>query len=136
MKQNRFWLKLIGTAILLHVVLILISIAEVAIYSYFIAPGKDRAFYNTHATIAGPWISAIFGSLLMFFFVKRFVQRFSQQRLTYAIWLPAIYIAIDLIFFFVSGYEVSDFAYQFVLATIPKIVAAFLAYFIYSRADR
>jgi len=135
MRQKNFWLKLIGAAILLHIVLILISILEVAIYSYLIARGKDEAFYNTHATITGPWISAIFGSLFMFFLVKRFTKRFSQQQLAYAIWLPTIYIAIDLIFFFVAGYEFKDFVYPFVLATIPKIVAVLLAYFLYSRAN-
>jgi hypothetical protein len=135
MKQKNFWLKLIGVAILLHILLILISILEVVIYSYFIAPGKDKEFYNTHATISGPWISAIFGSLFMFLLVKRFTKRFSQQQLTYVIGLPTIYIAIDLIFFFVSGYEFKDFAYPFVLATVPKIVAVALAYFIYSSSN-
>ena len=118
---------------MLHVVLILLSIIEVAIYSYIISPGKDQAFYNAHATVTAPWISAIFGSLLMFFLVRRFIKRFSQQRLTYAIWLPAIYIAIDLIFFLASGYEVKDFGYQFVLAAVPKVVAVVVAYFMYSR---
>ena len=33
MKKNKFWLKLIGVAILLHIVLIALSILEVAIYS-------------------------------------------------------------------------------------------------------
>ena len=135
MRQKNFWLKLIGAAILLHIVLILISILEVAIYSYLIAPGKDEEFYNTHATISGPWISAIFGSLFMFLLVKRFTKRFSQQQLTYVVWLPIIYIVIDLIFFFVAGYEFKDFVYPFVLATIPKIVAVLLAYFLYSRAN-
>lgn len=135
MKQNKFWLKLIGTAIMLHVVLILLSVIEVVIYSYIISPGKDQAFYNTHATITAPWVSAIFGSLIMFFLVKRFTKRFSLQQLTYVIWLPAFYIAIDLILFFVSGYEFKHFAYQFVLAAVPKIVAVLLAYFIYSRAN-
>jgi len=132
MKQSKFWLKLVGTAFLLHVVLILLSIVEVVIYSYIISPGKDQSFYNAHATITGPWVSAIFGSLFMFFLVKRFIKRFSAQQLTYAIWLPVIYLAIDLVLFFVSGYKFNDFAYQFVLATIPKIVASALAYFIYS----
>src|SRR4030095_10538059 len=135
MKQNKFWLKLIGAAILLHVILVVLSVTEVAIYSYFISPGKDQALYSAHATITGPWISAIFGSLLMFFLVKRYLKRYSQQQLIYVVWLPAIYIAIDLIFFFVSGYEIKDFIYQFVLATIPKIVAVALAYFLYRNKD-
>jgi len=135
MRQKNFWLKLIGVAILLHIVLILISILEVVCYSYLIAPGKDDEFYNTHATISGPWISAIFGSLFMFLLVKRFTKRFSQQQLTYVIWLPTIYIAIELVFFFVAGYAFKDFVYPFVLATIPKIVAVLLAYFIYSKTN-
>jgi hypothetical protein len=133
MKQNKFWLKLIGVAILLHIILILLSIIEVAIYSFIILPGKDQAFYNAHATLTGPWISAIFGSLLMFFLVKRFLKRFTKQQLTYAIGLPAIYLAIDLMLLFVSGYQLKDFLYQSVLATVPKIVAVSLAYFIYAR---
>lgn len=132
MRQKKFWLKLIGIAILLHIVLILISILEVAIYSYLITPGKDKEFYDTHATISGPWISAIFGSLFMFFLVKRFTKRFSQQQLTYAMGLFVIYITIDLILVFASGYEFKDYAYSFVLAAVPKIVAVLLAYFIYS----
>ena len=135
MQQSKFWPKLIGTAFLLHVVLILLSIIEVVIYSYIISPGKDQVFYNAHASITGPWVSAIFGSLLMFFLVKRFIKRFSSQQLTYAIWLPVIYLAIDLILFFVSEYKFNDFAYQFVLATIPKIVAVALAYFTYSGSN-
>lgn len=135
MKQNKFWLKLIGTVFLLHVVLILLSIIEVTIYSYLIVPGKSKEFYNTHATISGPWISAIFGSLLMFLLVKRFLKRFTKQRLTYTIGLPAIYLAIDLILVFVLGYQLNDFAYQFVLAAFPKIAAVLLAYFMYSRGN-
>ena len=133
MAQKKFWPKLIGTAFLLHIVLIALSIIEVAIYSHLIVPGKEREFYNKHASLSGPWISAIFGSLFMFFLVKRYLKRFDQNQLTYTIALPAIYLSIDLILIFVSGYQLKDFAYQFLLATLPKIAAVSLAYFIYSR---
>ena len=136
MKQKKFWLKLIGTALLLHIILILISILEVTIYSYLIVPGKEKEFYEAHAAVAGPWVSAIFGSLLMFFAVKRFLKRFSQQQLTYAIWLPVIYIEIDLILIFAAGYELKDFLYQSVLATVPKIFAVTLAYFLYRNKNK
>ena len=131
MKQNKFWLKLIGTAFLLHVILILLSIIEVVIYSYLINPGKDREFYDAHATVSAPWVSAIFGSLLMFILVKRFLKRYSQQQLTFVIALPAIYHSIDLILFFVSGYQFKDFFSLFVMVNIPKIIAVLLAYFLY-----
>lgn len=132
MRQNKFWLRLTGTAFLLHIILILISVLEVAIYSYVISPGKDQAYYSAHATVTGPWVSAVFGSLLMFLFTKRFLKRFSQQQAAYAIGLLAIYHAIDLILLFGSGYPFKDFVYQFVLATAPKIIAVAVAYFRYS----
>lgn len=133
MKQNKFWLKLIGVALLLHIVLIVISILEVAIYSNLINPGKGKAFYSAHATVSAPWVSAIFGSLFMFLLVKRFIKRFSQQHLAYTIWLPVIYIVIDFLLFFGSGYELKDLDYQFFLAKSVKIIAAWLAYFLYSK---
>lgn len=131
MKQNKFWPKLIGTAFLLHVVLILLSIIEVMVYSYLIHPGEQKAFYETHASLSGPWVSAIFGSVLMFFLVKRFLKRFTRQQLTYVIGLPAIYLVIDLILIFGSGNQLKDFAYQFLLAALPKMAAVALAYFLY-----
>ena len=77
MKQKLFWLKLIGIVLLLHVVLILLSIIEVAIFSYLITPGKDTAFYSAHAKVSAPWIAAIFGSLFIFLLVKRFIKKIS-----------------------------------------------------------
>lgn len=135
MKQNKFWLKLIGTVLLLHVILVVLSIIEVAIYSIAISPGKEKAFYEEHATQSGPWISAIFGSLLMFFFVKHYLKRFDHQQSTYAIGLPVIYLGIDLILIVVSGYELKDYATHFVLAAVPKIVAVMLAYLLYSKSS-
>lgn len=131
MRQRYFWLKLIGVAILLHIFLILISILEVVIYSYLIVPGKSNEFYHDHATLSGPWVSAIFGSLAMFFLVKWFTKRFTLQQLTYAIGLPVIYVVIDIALLLVSGYAFKDFIYLVGLAFVPKIVAVLLAYFIY-----
>ena len=135
MKQKNFWLKLIGVALLLHVALIALSIIEVAIYSYMVSPGHDKEFYSEHANQSGPWVSAIFGSLFMFLLVRRFIKRFSQQHLAYAIWLPVIYITIDFILLLVSGYEFKDLNSQFVLAKAAKVIAVLLAYFIYSTGN-
>lgn len=133
MKQKNFWLKTSAVALLLHVVLILLSIIEVAIYSFLIIPGKERAFYEVHATVSGPWISAIFGSLFMFLLVKRFLKKFTRQQLTYAAGLLALYLVIDVLLLIFSGYQFRDFIYPFVSATIPKIVAVSLAYYLYRR---
>src|SRR4030095_2857254 len=96
MKRNKFWLKLIGVAFLLHIVLILLSILEVAIYSFLIVPGKDETFYKGHAEISGPWISGIFGSLFIFLLVRGFIKQNKGRFLTYTIALPFIYILIDI----------------------------------------
>lgn len=135
MKQNRFWLKLIGSVIVLHLILIVLSIIEVMIYSYIINPGKDSAYYEAHASASGPWISAIFGSLLMFYLVRRFVKRFTQRQLTYAVGLLTIYILIDLMLVLAAGYKIQDFASSFVLAALPKIAAILLAYFLYVQGN-
>ena len=129
MKQNKFWLKLTGTALLLHVILILLSIIEVAIYSYLINPGKEQEFYAAHATVSGPWISAVFGSLLMFLFSRRYLKKFNTHHLTYVIGLPAIYLVLDLLMIIAAGYDLIDFLPTFALSSAPKIAAVAIAYF-------
>jgi len=131
MKQNKFWLKLIGTALLLHVALILLTILEVAIYSYLIDPGHPQEFYEKHANESGPWISAVFGSLFMFILVKRYLKRFATQQLTYTIGLPTAYLIIDLVILFAAGYKLSDFVSEYLISSAPKIAAVTVAYMLY-----
>ena len=134
MKQNKFWLKLIGVAFLLHVALIIISILEVTIYSYLIAPGKDEAFYKAHAEISGPWISGIFGSLFIFLIVRRFIKQNNGQYLTYTIALPFIYILMDIIMLVPFQINWNEHLPVFLAANGVKIAASFFSYFIYKRA--
>ena len=136
MKQKFFWLKLIGTVLLLHAVLIVLSIIEVVIYSYLIDPGHRKEFYSEHAKQSGPWISTIFGTLLIFFLVKRFISRFSHQQLTYALALPVIYTISDYLFFIASGAGVNAFAFQFIISHLIKILAGLAAYFVYSKKGK
>jgi len=131
MKKNKFWLKLIGSAILLHIVLIALSILEVAIYSYLIAPGKDEAFYNAHAQISGPWISGICGSLIIFLLVRNFIKKNSERHLTYTIAFPLIYIAMDILMLLPFNINWTEHLPIFLMANGAKIAASFLSYFIY-----
>lgn len=91
MKKNKFWLKLIGTAILLHIVLIALSILEVTIYSYLVAPGKDEAFYKAHTQISAPWVSGIGGSVIIFLLIRNFIKKNNDRHLTYIIAFPLTY---------------------------------------------
>ena len=135
MHQNKFWLKLIGTAFLLHIILILISILEVAIYSYLISPGKDQAFYNAHAQISGPWVSGIFGSLFIFLIVRRFIKRNNVRYLTYAIALPFTYIIMDILMLLPFQINWNEHLQVFLAANGAKLMASLMAYFIYKPSE-
>ena len=131
MKQNKFWLKLIGVAFLLHIVLILLSILEVAIYSYLIVPGKDEAFYKGHAEISGPWISGVFGSLFIFLIVRRFIKKNNGHCLTYTIAFPFIYIIMDILVLLPFQINWEEHLPVFVIANGAKIISSLIAYYIY-----
>lgn len=134
-EQKHFWLKLIGMALVLHIVLIVISILEVAVYSYLINPGKDEAFYSTHAQITGPWISGIFGSLFMFLLVKRYIKKFSANILLYAVALPVIYMAIDQLILILAGVNIMEHLMVSIVANGVKVIGSLAAYFIYKPKD-
>jgi len=133
MRKNKFWLKLIGAAILLHIVLIALSILEVAIYSYLVAPDKDEAFYKAHATISGPWISGICGSLIIFLLVRNFIKKNNDRHLTYTIALPLIYIAMDILMLLPLNINWTEHLPILLMANGAKIAASFLSYFIYKK---
>lgn len=126
--QKFFWPNLVGAALLIHVALILVSILEVAFYSYLIEPGKDQSYYSEHANLTGPWISGIVGPIFMFLFVRRYMGRFGDRHLTYAIALPFIYIILDLLMLIAAGVNLMDVSTQTIAANVPKILGALAAY--------
>ena len=130
MQEIKFWLKLIGVAFLLHIALILLSILEVAIYSYLIAPGKDEAFYKGHAEITGPWISGIFGSLFIFMLVRRFIKQNNVRLLTYTLALPFIYIGMDFIMLLFLKINWNEHLPVLVIANGAKIISSLMAYLV------
>ena len=132
--QTKFWLKLFGVALLLHVVLVVLSIGEVAVYSYLIEPGKDQAFYNAHAQVAGPWVSGIGGSLIIFLVVRNFVKKSSDRHLEYAMSFPVAYIALDILMLLSFNIDWSEHLPIFLMANIPKVASALLAYLIFRPA--
>jgi hypothetical protein len=136
MKQRHFWLKLVGAALLLHIVLIILSVLEVVIYSHLINPGHGKAFYETHAGRSAPWISYIFGPLFIFFLVKRFIRRFKHQHLLYSLALPIVYAVIDYILFSIMTTDGRTLDKQFVIGKTVKASAGLIAYFIYTKKNR
>ena len=44
-----------------HVVLVLLSVIEVAAYASLVAPGLPHSAYEAHASVSAPWVSIVFG---------------------------------------------------------------------------
>jgi ABC-type uncharacterized transport system permease subunit len=131
MKQTKFWLKLIGVAFLLHIVLIILSVMEVTVFSYLISPGESEKYYEAHAEDSGPWISAIFGSLIIFMLIKRFIRKNNDRYLTYAVFLPVVYIAIDVLLLQLFNISWEEHLAVFAVANGAKILASLFSYYIF-----
>ena len=129
MKKYR-WLKLAGLAILTMVILVIISVIEVAIYSYFINPGQDKSVYDDHAMASAPWISAIFG-FIIFFLVVRYWTRKNYDSLKLCLLFALTYIIIDIIIITASGVSWSEYFLVFLLANGAKLLGGLTAWYFY-----
>lgn len=132
-RSGSYWLKLTGLAFLLHVVLIIISVLEVAFYSYLINPGQSMDVYHEHAMMLGPYVSSIFGSLLIFLWVRRTAAKDPQNLMHVAIALPLLYIALEVIILVVSGINWTDHYGVFLWANGVKLLAGYLGAVVYGR---
>jgi hypothetical protein len=129
--KNRFWLKLTGLALLLHIVLIIISVLEVVIYSYLIMPGKNEAFYEEHAQITGPWVSGIFGFILVFLIVRWFIKKNTGRYLLFAIAFPLVYILLDVLILLPFNINWMEHLPVLLTANGAKLAGSLLSYMIY-----
>lgn len=120
--------KLIGLAVLTMAILIILSILEVAIYSYIIHPGQESAFYDAHAEKTAPYISAIFGFLVFFLTVRYWHKKAYDHVLKLALLFPLIYILLDIVIISLAGVAWSDFIVVFLLANGAKVLGSLLGY--------
>ena len=121
-------LKLIGLAILTMISLVLISIIEVAIYSYLINPGESQELYEAHAQLSAPFVSGIFGFIVFFLVVRFWKKRGYPNTARLALLFPATYVMLDLIILLIAGVQWSDFILTFLLANGAKFLGSFLGY--------
>lgn len=122
------WVWTIGTAVLLHVVLILLTVVEVFIYSMLIEPGRDQVFYEAHAEASGPWVATIFGTIIIYFLVRRYMRRNTYGGLAYAWALPGIYILIDFIVLPFSGPDWTSALPIVLISNAIKLLAGLVSY--------
>lgn len=127
--SSKTWLKIVLWAIAIHVILIVISIAEVFVYS-LINPGLENAAYADHATISGPYISMIFGFILFFLITKSLCKDRTTGKLAIALTFPVIYTILDFIIVHFSGVNWKEHLTVFIISFGVKTAGAFLGAFI------
>lgn len=120
------WLKIIGWALLIHIILIALSILEVVIFSTLIEPAQEPAYYEQHAQITAPYISIIFGIILFFFISRLLVKKRYKKRILIGLILPAIYIIIDLVFLLLSDTDWGQQYLIFMISFITKTLASYI----------
>jgi len=122
-------LKLIGLAILTMITLVIISIIEVAIYSYLINPGKDISVYEKHAGFSAPYISGVFGFIIFFLVARYWKKRDYQDVFKLVILFPLTYVLLDLVVLLSAGtVQWSGFILTFILANGAKFLGSYLGY--------
>lgn len=95
-KSFIFWLKVAGCAVLAHVILITLSIAEVFVYSIAFNPGQDQKMYEAHAQVSAPYVSILFG-IPVFYLITRLIFSKNEDKKSKILYgLPAIYIMLDI----------------------------------------
>jgi len=122
-------LKLIGLAILAMISLVIISIAEVFVYSYIVNPGQEVDVYETHAKFSAPFISGIFG-FIVFFLVTRYWKKRKYENLPKLVFLfPLTYVLLDTVVLLLAGtVQWSSFILIFILANGAKFLGSYLGY--------
>jgi hypothetical protein len=120
--------KLIGLALLAMITLVIISIFEVAVYSYVVNPGQGAVVYEAHAESSAPFISGIFG-FIVFFLVANYWKRNRYENIfKLTILFPLIYVLLDVAILSLAGTRWSDFFLIAVLANAPKFLGSYLGY--------
>ena len=133
-KSKTPWWKIIGWAILIHVILIALSILEVFIYAQ-IHPGHEHSFYEDHAKVSGPYISIIFGFILFFFITRYFTKTRLDIKYLIAILLPVVYTIKDFLIVHFSGVDWGEHFWIFTISFLIKTLGAFLGAFSLSKKN-
>ncbi len=128
------WWKVLGTALLLHVILIALSIITVFVYSMVINPGHPASFYEEFALKASPYVSMIGGAVFVWLFVVRLNRHKLVNPFVIGIALPLIYIVIDVILIMASTFDLLSNLKTLVVSSLIKLSAgAAAAYWVRSK---
>ena len=122
-------LKLIGLAILTMITLVIVSILEVALYSYVINHRQELSVYEAHAKFSAPFISGIFGFIVFFLITRYWKKKEYQHLFKLVILFPLTYVLLDIVVLLLTGaVQWSSFILIFILANGAKFLGSYLGF--------
>jgi hypothetical protein len=90
------FLKAFAVALGVMIVNVALSFGVVAVYSLWIEPGHDEAYYQAAALWIAPWSSIAFGWLLFLIATYVLSRRSTRDALVFALSAFSIYAVLDL----------------------------------------
>jgi len=120
------WLKIVGWAMLIHVILIALSILEVAVYAMLINPGQEEIYYEAHAEISAPYISIFFGIPLFNFVARLLAKNKPGKELAIGLGLPNAYIVMDIIMLLAAEVNLAEHYVVLAVSFTSKILASYV----------
>jgi hypothetical protein len=127
--KNYMYLKMVGLVLLAMIILVSISVIEVAVYSYFINPGQPQKVYEDHAEFSAPFISGIFGFVIFFGIARYWTRKGYPHAFNLAMRFAFLYLFIDVVIILLAGIvRWSDFILIFLLANGAKFTGSYLGY--------
>lgn len=124
-EKNRWWLA-IPFALGVMFFNVAISVLYVLVYSLFINPGQDQAFYQEHAQVTAPYSSIIAGIPLMFLagrWIGYMFPKANSVKAALAVWL--VYFLIDFAVIAAAG-ALMEIALIFTVSFVTKLAAAYV----------
>lgn len=121
-------LKLVGLTLLTMITLVIISVLEVAVYSYLVNPGQEQAVYEAHANASAPYVSGLFGFIIFFLVARFWKRRGYPNAFRLAMLFPLVYVLIDVVVLTAASVKWSDFMLVFVVANAAKWLGSYLGF--------
>lgn len=118
--------KIIGWALLLHIILMALTVLEVFIYSTFVNRGQPNQEYEKHAEQSRPYVGIIVGFVLTYTILLILTKKMPGEQRILCIALPVAYIAIDIALLLVSGAALSGNLMVFGISYATKLLAGYL----------
>jgi len=124
--KNSDWIKILVWAVIIHILLIAVTIAEVFVFSGYIQPNKGEQFYQEHAREIAPYVAIIIGFMLIFFVAKWLFRKIENNGKWIGVLLAIAYIIIDMIILQISSVNWSEHYPIFLVSFLTKLIAGYL----------